>query len=76
MQFYETSWLCYRMETIATARKQQLLLEAEAQAEAVWLRGEAKALAIEVCGRKSIVDKHYCSSFISSKNQKTHRKLV
>ena len=76
MQFYESSLLCYRMETIATAGKQQLLLEAEAEAEAVRLRGEAEALAIEVCGRESIVDKHYCSSLHFCKNQNTHSKLI
>ena len=37
------------METIATAKKQQLLLEAEAAAEAKRLKGEAEASAILVC---------------------------
>uniref|UniRef100_A0A0P4VXU6 Band 7 domain-containing protein n=1 Tax=Scylla olivacea TaxID=85551 RepID=A0A0P4VXU6_SCYOL len=49
----------YRMETIATAKKQQLLLEAEAAAEAKQLKGEAEASAIMAKANAEAIQMHH-----------------
>lgn len=49
----------YRMETIATAKKQQQLLEAEAEAEAQRLKGEAQASAIMAKAKAEAEQMHH-----------------
>ncbi|KAG0721123.1 Flotillin-1 [Chionoecetes opilio] len=49
----------FRLETLAGARKQQLLLEAEAEAESKRLKGEAEALAIKAKANAEAVKMHH-----------------